>query len=236
MELLRKCWTFYVAIKMTTYMETAYCNVRIRICHKNTVHEFHLLSIPVHDRHTGKIIFNTSAKAMDALYLDWRDMIIGASSDDKKKMTGRHQGVIMRIKIISKPGFMQMWCGAHQLDLCMQSFYLAIPDTFYSTFTSIVYYLRQKQKFILEERSQCPLICDTLWLNMIKVTTWFDKHRLVVVAYFEEKNPACIPDESWWILLILVHDIADISTILCKYLQGHSMLLCNQHHMLKRLC
>ena len=77
---------------------------------------------------------------------------------------------------------MRVLCGAHQIDLCMQSFYLAIPDTFYSTFTSIVAYLRRKHKFFSEKCSQFPLICDTLWLNMLKVTTWFDKHRLAVAA------------------------------------------------------
>ena len=70
---------------------------------------------------------------------------------------------------------------------------------------------------------------------MIKVTTWFDKHWLSVVVYFEEKKPACMPDKSWWIMLLVVHDIAGIADIACKYLQGHITLLCNQHHKLKRL-
>ena len=60
---------------------------------------------------------------------------------------------------------------------------------------------------------------------MIKVATWLDKHRLAVVAYFEEKKPACMPDELWWIMLLVVHDIADIADITCKSLQGHSTLL-----------
>ena len=67
-ELLRKCWAFYVALDMVTYMATVYCDVCIRICHKITVHEFHILSIPVHHRHTGEIRFNTFSKLMDALY------------------------------------------------------------------------------------------------------------------------------------------------------------------------
>lgn len=64
------------------------------------------------------------------------------------------------------------------------------------------------------------------------MTTWFDKHRLGVAAYLEEKNQACIPDESWWILSISVHEIAAIS---CKFLQGHGTLLCTQHQTLKGL-
>jgi hypothetical protein len=226
-ELLRQCWAFFVVLDMATHMATLYCDVRIRICHKSIVHDFHLLSIPVHERHTCEIIFNTFAKAMDALFPDWRETIIGASSDGEKKMTGRHQGVITRIHHVAKPGFMRVWCGAHQLDLCMQSFYLAIPDTFYSTFTLLVAYLRRQQNFISDKRSECPLICDTRWLNMIKVTTWFDQHRLGVIAYLEEKKPNCMPDDSWWILMLFVHEIAGIAAILCKSLQRHGALLCN---------
>ena len=129
-ELLRKCWAFSVALDMAMYMKTAYCDVCIHICHKTTVRDFHLLSTPVHDRHTGEIIFKSIAKAMGALYSDWSEIIIGASSDGEKKMTGKHQGVITRIQRIAKPGFMRVWCSTHHLDLCMQTFYLAIPTRF----------------------------------------------------------------------------------------------------------
>ena len=70
MELLQKFWAFSIALDMVTHMATAFCNVRIQICHKYTVHYFHLLSIPVHDWHTGEMIFNTFAKPMESLYSD----------------------------------------------------------------------------------------------------------------------------------------------------------------------
>ena len=89
-EILRKCRAFSIALDMATHMATSYCDIRIHICHKTTVHDFHLLSISVHDRHTEEIIFNTFAKGMDDLYSDWREMIIGASSDGKKNTTGQH--------------------------------------------------------------------------------------------------------------------------------------------------
>jgi hypothetical protein len=95
----------------------------------------------------------------------------------------------------------------------MKSFYLAIPDTFYSTFTLLVAYLRRQQKIMSDERSQCPLSCNTRWLNMVKVTTRFYRHRLAVVAYLEEKKPNCMPDNLCWILILVVHEIAGIAAI-----------------------
>jgi hypothetical protein len=107
-ELLRQCWAFFVALNMVTHMATSYYDVHICICHKSTMHDFHLLSIPVHERHTGEIIFNTFAKAMDALFPDWHETITGTSSDGEKKMTRRHQGIITRIHRIAKPRFMRV--------------------------------------------------------------------------------------------------------------------------------
>ena len=66
-ELLHTCWAFSVSLDMATHMATGYCYVHIRFCHKWAVHNFHLLPIPVHDRKTGEIIFNTYSEAMDAL-------------------------------------------------------------------------------------------------------------------------------------------------------------------------
>ena len=105
-EILQKCWLFSVALDMARLMATGYCNVRICICHKTTIHDFQILSIPVHNRNTGEIIFKTFSNVMDALYLDWRKMITAVSSDGKKNMTGKHQGVITRIQRIDKSGFM----------------------------------------------------------------------------------------------------------------------------------
>ena len=44
-----------------------------------------------------------------------------------------------------------------------------------------------------------------------------------------------MPYMSWWILLLVFHEIAGIAAISFKSLQGHITLMCNQHHTLKRL-
>jgi hypothetical protein len=91
-ELLRQCWAFSVALDMATHMAISYCDVCIRICHKSTVHDFQLLSIPVHERHTGETIFNTFAKVMDALFPDWHDYwsFFGWREEDDWAASGRN--------------------------------------------------------------------------------------------------------------------------------------------------
>lgn len=212
-ELLQKSWAFSVAIYIATHKTIGYCNIHIRICYKSAVHDFHRLAIPLHDRDTGDSIFNTFSKAMDALYLDWRETIVGEPSNGEEKMTGRPLGVITGIQHVAQPGFMQVFCGTHKLDLWVQLFYLAFSNEFYSKFSLIVSYLRWHRNFKSGEQSHCPLICDTRWLNMVKVTIWFDKNRLALAECLEKNKSACIPDESFRDVLFVVHMIASIAFI-----------------------
>ena len=76
------------------------------------------------------------------------------------------------------------------------SYTLPSLTRFYSVFTSIVLYLFWQQKIFWDKPSQCPLICNTHWLTVIKLTTWFDNHLLVVSMYLKVKKPYCIPDNS----------------------------------------
>lgn len=154
------------------------------------------------DQLTGLIIFNTLAKSMDALYPDWTGKIIGASSFGEKKKTRRYQGVVTRIRSVAYPGFIRVRCGARQLYFYMQSFYLDITETFLTILTSIIAYRRCQQNFISDQRIQCPLICDKRWTNMIKETNWFNKH---LVAFREEKKPACMSEDSPRIILLVTN-------------------------------
>lgn len=98
---------------------------------------------------------------MDAPYLPWRKMFIEASSDSERKMTGIKQAVITRIQRVANPGFIRIWYGAHQLYLCIHLFYLAIPDTFYASFTSFVAFLPSLVAELYLGRSKFLLLLDT---------------------------------------------------------------------------
>ena len=65
--------------------------------------------------------------------------------------------------------------------------------------------------------------------------TWFEKHRLGISAYLEDKRFDCTPDKLWWFLLLVIHDIVGITDIALKYLQGRITLLCNHNRALWHL-
>jgi hypothetical protein len=97
-EMLSKCWTFSVALDMSTHMSTSYLDLRLRV-HDNRkgIVNVHFLSIPVYERRTGEVIFDTCSKALNILCPSWRDIIIGVTTDGEKKMTGNTSGVESRM-------------------------------------------------------------------------------------------------------------------------------------------
>ena len=135
-ELLKKAWTFAIALDMSTHMSTSYLDIRIclHLDHTSIVN-LHVLAIPVFNRHTGLVIFEVASKALDVLCKSWRDVVIGVSMDGEKKMTGHVSGVVTSFQQVSKPGFIQIWCT-------LQECYVHFGNnTFYCNLTAAIGYL-----------------------------------------------------------------------------------------------
>ena len=200
-ELLEKAWTFSVALDMSTHMSTSYLDIRLRF-HLAAcgIINVHFLAIPVYEKHTAAVIFDTASKALDVICPSWRDTIIGVSTDGERKMTGHISGVATRFQNVAKPGFIRIWCGAHQLDIVLQSAYSKLGDNlFYCQLTALISYLRRQQNIISAMRSKAPKVADTRWESMGKVSEWFKKNKIEIALHINEKRPNCKPSDDWWI-------------------------------------
>ena len=57
---------------MSTHMSTSYFGVRVRLrLNRHGIINVHILAVPVHERHTAEVIFDTAARALDALCPSW---------------------------------------------------------------------------------------------------------------------------------------------------------------------
>ena len=218
-------------------MSTSYLDIRIRLHLKEAgIINAHLLAVPVYVRHTAQAIFNTATKALDVLCPSWRDIIVGISTDGERKMTGRVSGVATRFRQAAKPGFIQIWCGAHQLDLVLQNCYVHFGnEVFYQQLTAVISYLRRQQNLVAEIRTKAPKIADTRWESMYGVSLWFKLHKIALDEYFQSKRPACAPPPIWWAQLMVVQYFASQATVTFKALQGHDVTVAMQHSRLARL-
>ena len=152
-------------------------------------------------------------------------------------MTGRFQGFATRVELsASPPGLVRVWCVLHKFDLVMQAYYKAVmSEQWYSYLTPLIGYLRRQQNIITDMQTQCPLVCDIRWMNMVKVCKWFDFHRVEVMDYLAAKKPAAAPPPMWWLLLAVIQSITDRAAKTSGSLEGHVTLICEQRERINEL-
>ena len=115
-NLLMKCWTFSLAMDMSTHMSTSYLDLWIWFFYVSTIHNFHLVAVPLFNCHSGEQIYLHAKKVLDILCPEWQSIMLSITADGEKKMTGHIQGVATWFEQAALPGFFRIWSGLHQLD------------------------------------------------------------------------------------------------------------------------
>ena len=90
-------WAFSIAFDGSTHRGTSFSDVRLRVCVDGVLQNFHLVALPMFERHTSNNCVALIVKLLDALYIHWRLKLIGVSSDGENVNTGRVQGVVTQL-------------------------------------------------------------------------------------------------------------------------------------------
>ena len=77
----------------------------------------HLLAVPFHVSHTVVLMLEMLVRLFHCLCCSWKVKLISCSTDGAANMTGRLSGVVTRLSAVSLPGFIQIWCELHQINL-----------------------------------------------------------------------------------------------------------------------
>ena len=228
-EALCRVTGFSIALDASTHQCMSYLDVRIRFLMHGNINNFHLLAIPLVDRHTGENMFNVVTTFLDALYAQWRGRLVGCATDGAQSMTGRVRGVVSRLAACTTGKFVRIWCGLHQLDLVMQRvFKNSLDESFYSQLTAVIGHLRRQLNLANDMRSTCPKVSDVRWISMHSATKWLTRNIIRVRQHFESKKPQCAPDDVWWTFLFVVNQLASEATLVFVSLQGLRTLLSQQ--------
>lgn len=229
-DVLRNLWAFSLALDGATHQGMSYLDVRIRFEWKGSLLNFHLMAIPLFERHTGENMFDVLKSFLDSVICEWKRQCIAVSSDGAANMTGRARGLVTRMQSVCVGGLIRLWGGLHQLDLVMQRvFKPALEERFYGTLTGLIGHLRRQANLISEMRSTCPKVADTRWISMYSTTHWLVQNRDRVQRHLDDKKPNCAPDKVWWIFLHAMHAFADESRKVFTSLQGLTTLVSEQH-------
>lgn len=235
-KLLSGVWALSFALDSATHQGRSYADVRCRFSTGGGLHNFHLLAIPLHDRHTAEYIFDVVKRFLDALTPSWPNQLLAVSTDGAATMVGNVKGVVTRFEGEARFPLTRVWCGLHQLDLKMQIiFQQALHGTYLDKLYALIGYLRRQFNLISEMQTTCPKVADTRWLSMYAVVDWLWKNGFRVREYLDDNNATSKPNLVWWIFLGAMREVAKAANEVFVSLQARSTRVEQQHAEFVRL-
>jgi hypothetical protein len=96
---------------------------------------FHLVFVPMFERHTVENMFNMVIKFLNPLYDKWRDKLIEVLSNGNSTMTNRHYGFITGMVRFVSNKVLHIWCTPHQIDILIKASTKPILDDSWFNFT-----------------------------------------------------------------------------------------------------
>jgi len=223
--LCENVWAISVAMDGATYDGKSYFDIRLRCYADGKIQNFHLMAIPMSNPHTGTEMLRLFTLLMNCVCPDWRDKIVGVSTDGAANMTGWCSDVVSLLQDEVRYPLTRIWCGAHQLDLIVRSAYTSMGD-FVKILNGLTTFLRQPRGFTREViRSRCPQLSETRWLSMSTTTEWIYRYRSDIKRHLDMINHSCKPPMSWWVLLSVVKEYSSYLAQTVRLLQGKDTTL-----------
>jgi hypothetical protein len=90
-------WAISFAGDKSTYRGQSFFDPHLCACYYGDLKNLHLVTVPMFEHHTTENMFNMVVKFLDTLYNQWRNKLIGVSSNGKNTMTDRHYGFVTRM-------------------------------------------------------------------------------------------------------------------------------------------
>jgi len=194
------------------------------------LHNFHLVAIPMTEKHTGEYMFLLISALLDAISSNWRSKLIACSTDGASNNLGNVRGVMTRLANVCLPGFHRIWCGIHQLDLIVKKAIKSLMnDSFIKELTNFTNFLCRQYNFIAEVGSK---FVDTRWIGLRRILTWAKSNHVAILNYYSTKPSANPPSPLWWTLAMCLESFLDIVEETIGKLQGKQMLLQVQKNLI----
>lgn len=233
----KRCWAFSIAFDTATNRNETYIEVRIRLFSTSKIVNLHVTTIPLHEVHTGLEIFNHVSALFQGICSDtWRHKLISVATDGASNMHGSIKGAVSRFDKETLPGFYRVWCMAHQLDLVIRHLMQSLlQESFHSSLSSLITYLRRQTSLTDQVGSTCPLVCATRWSSLGSATQWIFCHRTIISEFLCERNPSLHPDPQWWIFLATVRSFMNLYDECLIAIQGRDTIIPEQNARLEKL-
>ncbi|KAJ2346059.1 hypothetical protein GGH91_002336, partial [Coemansia sp. RSA 2671] len=232
-------WAFSLAFNSSTHYGHSYFDVRIRLQVDGELRNLHLVALPINGGHKADDMVELLTKMLDALCPQWRQKLIGISSDGEPTMTGCNSGVVTQLAAAAANNVFRVWCPIHQLDIHAGKAMTALYNGRFDVWLNRLTHCLRKNSSFGASNGLCPKQ-STRWLSAGKRCHWLLQHRVQINRFLkelEEKEARSgIKLPSWfWPVVGVIHQFINIFEVAMTKLQGRDLLLSQQDLIISSL-
>ncbi|MBN3322404.1 ZBED5 protein, partial [Atractosteus spatula] len=209
--------------------------VYVRYEFEGMSHEDFLFYNPLPTRTTGEHIYQLLNEFIEENGIDWKKCV-GVCTDGARAMTGRHSGVVARIREVA-PGMKWTHCSIHREALAAKKMSEDLKSVLDSTVKVVNFIKARPMNSRLlsvlcnemgSEHVQLLLHTEVRWLSRGRVLTrLFELHSEVQMFLHDQKSPlaSLFDDPVWLVKLAFLADIFTHLNELNMGLQGLSLTI-----------
>lgn len=146
-----------LTLDMSPHQAMSYLDVCLRSTMQFYQYNFHLILIPIFERHIAGVMLNILSRVLDTMSSHGKHVTIVVSTDGAKNMIGFLSGLATCIQNVCNPGMIWARCKLYQLDLVMQAINCgALGKILYSISTVLIKHFQRQQNQISGMRFTCP--------------------------------------------------------------------------------
>ncbi|RLN45388.1 hypothetical protein BBO99_00007813 [Phytophthora kernoviae] len=251
---LHKSWAFSLSLHSVDRRRSGerkprlFLDVRVRVYWSGKIESFHLLSLPVAvsgSGTSGKVLFDTTSKVLNALNKQWLRKVIGctvemgglAGSGASLEANVKAFGFMRRLEQQALAGLVRVSSARPPLDALLQRYFDSMLSAdgakWHLQLTALSAYLqRQQSAGNAEELSSasvppCPRVSSVSWWNVVGTARWFDNARVPILRLLARTHASVVP-LSWWISLKMALVVGTEAVKTREGLQGGYTTLSSQ--------
>ena len=94
---MKFCWAFAVALDGGNKASVPYLDIQICFFLGHELFNVHLMACPMYESYMGDNMFDLTTKILHVLCQNWKDKVIGVTTDGASNMTDCHVGMVRQV-------------------------------------------------------------------------------------------------------------------------------------------
>ncbi|OWZ22405.1 hypothetical protein PHMEG_0002894 [Phytophthora megakarya] len=218
----RSVWAFALALEYVKCAGSPFLDVRVRFEYEGDIRSVHLIGIVINDGEISGESADLVVRYLDVIAPNWKIKLIGISCSNEggTRVCGGMQGILNRLAIeCEAPIFGDCTLAIKLNHLMCEACRTVFTDDFMDTLMTLIHHLQNLQP-CGSDTFKCPKLIEGSWKATVIALQWLVANQTHVIEFAHKCPYVGISEPEWWVLAIVVANVADRVNAIMRQLRG----------------